>query len=1116
MARPCHLAVVVSCLALALPSALPALGAPAARAIPAARAVPAARADETHLIVKLREAPPGGFGRGPASPPSPRIGDLMRRFGIDAADPLLPPRTSRTPDDARSRQRAGLERFLLLRATRRFDVSAAAEAFRRLPEVESAEPDYAVTQAAAAGSPTGTLPDDPDFAPYQWGFRNTGDQITDPPNLPRVVGADIHAADAWAVTTGDRRVVVAILDTGIRTDHPEFAGRIWTNEGEIPGNGIDDDGNGYVDDASGWNFVANDANTYDDGGHGTACAGIVAANANNESLLAGLDWSCRLMPVKVLSGAGEGSLSGLARAIVYAADTGADVISMSLGGYGASTLLADACAYAHDAGVFLTAAMLNDDTSQPAYPAALDPWVTAVGSTDPADQRCTPQVSGYGSNYGPHIDVVAPGVSIPVLWAGAPTGVTLGAGTSFATPMVAGLASLLLSVRPELAPDQVRDLIRYSAADQVGRPAEDTPGFDVYHGWGRIDCGRALALAATADFPVLSAPASVRGVEGALLQFEVSVSDPDGDPIDSLRADLGALPGGPTFTVSADHAHGLFAWTPSYFNAGSYRLHFVAKNPFEADAVTSIEILDVPDPPTVTVPSPATGLEGTPLTVVVAASDPDGDPLTSLTSGPLPAGASFDVDPDHARGVLDWTPGYAQAGEYGVRFFVESLDPAGPLGAPLVEQGSASLLIVIRDGPDQPPVLSAPPRVDAAEGSHVSVGIAASDADGDPFLALTASPLPTGATFDVAEGNAAGTLDWTPGYSQAGTYEIRLGAESAHRAAGVSDPVVTDVTALLTLVVADTPRPPVARPGGPYAGVAGVPIAFDGSASSDPDGTPLAFYRWEFGDGATGSGAAPSHAYAAGGVFPVTLTVSDGALEAAAATSATVSDLFAARAFADRQDSPIRLLSAKPAACLHVEPVDGSFAIDAVDPASVSLASPGTGAIDRIGSIAGKGSASGDADRNGIPDLTVCFAKDDLRRLFSNLGGGRHRVPVTLEAPLTTGGKFHAELELEVVAAGGALDAAVSPNPFRVGGVLSFRSSASGAVRVRVFDARGRLVRVLEGGGSAGSGAGGAGGYAEIAFDGRDESGRPLRSGIYFYRVESEAGEATGRLVVVR
>ncbi len=1036
----------------------------------------------------------------------------MRRYGIAATEPLLPVRAVNRQGRGSLHARTRLHNYVLLRAPRHFDVAEAVEAFRRLTEVESAEPDYLVFQAAPNGPPTATLPDDPDFARYQWGFRNTGDQITDPAGLPRVVGADIHAADAWAVTTGDPSVIVAVLDTGIRTDHAEFAGRVWMNEGEIPANGLDDDENGYVDDVNGYNFWSNNPNAYDDGGHGTACASIIAANANNGIQLAGLDWSCRLMPVKVLSGAGGGSLSGIGQAIAYATDNGAKVISMSLGGYGVSSFLADACAYAHDAGVFLAAATMNDNTSQPSYPAAFDSWVTAVGSSDPADDRCTPEVSGYGSNFGSYIDVVAPGVSIPVLAVGVPGGVALGSGTSFSTPMVAGLASLLFAARPGLTADQVRDLIRYSAADLVGRATEDTPGFDVYHGWGRIDGGRALALAAVTGFPVITAPSALRGVEGALLQFEVTASDPDGDPIDSLQADLASLPVGPSFTVTADHAHGLFTWTPSYFQAGTYTARFRAKNPFESAGATTIEILDVSDPPTVSVPSGLLGQEGTPLVAVITATDADGDPLTSFTSGPLPSGATFTGNANQGTGLLAWTPTHAQAGDYAVTFFAESLDPAGPLGGPLAERGSAALRLVIREGPDQPPILTAPPRVDGAEGSTIALEIAASDADGDgdPILSLTATPLPTGATFAVASANRTGTLAWTPDFQQAGTYEIRIAAESAHRAAGVSDPVVTQVSSLLLVVVADTPRPPAARPGGPYAGVIGVPIAFDGSESSDPDGTPLTFYRWALGDGNSVTGPMPTHTYEEGGHFAVSLTVSDGGLEATATTSAEVSDRFTARAFTDPQDRSIRLLSARPTVCLYVEPVGGAFEIEAVDLRAVSLFSSGTGEVDRIESVEGKGAAGRDADRNGIADLPACFAKADLRRLFSNLPAGRRKVPVVLEAPLASGGRLHAEFDLEVVVPGGALATTVTPNPARAGSVLSVRFGARGAIRVRLFDAGGRFVRELSSRGSSG------GGYHDVPFDGRDDGGRELRSGIYFYRVESQAGAASGRLVLVR
>ncbi|MEK7314917.1 MAG: T9SS type A sorting domain-containing protein, partial [Candidatus Eisenbacteria bacterium] len=206
----------------------------------------------------------------------------------------------------------------------------------------------------------------------------------------------------------------------------------------------------------------------------------------------------------------------------------------------------------------------------------------------------------------------------------------------------------------------------------------------------------------------------------------------------------------------------------------------------------------------------------------------------------------------------------------------------------------------------------------------------------------------------------------------------------------------------------------------------------------------------------------------------------------------------------------IRLLSARQTVCIYVEPVGGAFDIEAVDPNAVSLFSSGTGEVDRIASIQGKGAAGRDADRNGIADLPVCFTKADLRRLFSNLPTGRRKVPVVLEGPLASGGRLHAEFDLEVVAPGGSLATAVTPNPARAGSVLSFRLGAREPIRVRLFDAGGRFVRELTSRGSTG------GGYHDVPFDGRDDGGRELRSGIYFYRVESEVGAASGRLVLVR
>ncbi|HSQ61433.1 MAG TPA: S8 family serine peptidase [Acidobacteriota bacterium] len=487
----------------------------------------AALASDTGVIVKFREVPAfSSSAEGLLRSGSPGLDGILRAYEVEAAAPLFG--RSESPA-ARAR---GLDRYRVLRARGPVAIEAFLERLRALPAVEAAEPDY-VASHGMAGRAT-LLPDDPSFATLQWPLRNTGTHTVSPSSLPIEAGADIRAVSAWETTTGDSSVVVAVIDTGLRFDHPEFAGRLWTNPDEIAGNDLDDDGNGFVDDVHGANYVFPPIEPLDDNGHGTACASIIGAAANNGRQMAGLDWSCRLMPLKVLSQFGVGHISNIAAAIAYATDEGADVVSMSLGTWSISTALADACAYAHDRGVFLAAAMMNENTSQISYPAGYDDWVTAVGGSDPADDRCWSTVCGYGSNYGAHIDVVAPGVSVPILSYADPSALWSGAGTSFATPFAAGLASLLLARAPGLSPDQVRDVMRFSADDQVGRPEEDRPGFDVYHGFGRIDCEAALALAGSASFPVVHAPESFRTPEGVAFSFDVSVTDADGDPVDSL------------------------------------------------------------------------------------------------------------------------------------------------------------------------------------------------------------------------------------------------------------------------------------------------------------------------------------------------------------------------------------------------------------------------------------------------------------------------------------------------------------------------------------------------------------------------------------------------------
>ncbi|UOQ95983.1 S8 family serine peptidase [Hymenobacter sp. 5317J-9] len=354
------------------------------------------------------------------------------------------------------------------------------------------------------GGAQGVVPNDFYYG-RQWYLKNNGTFG----QSPATAGADIKMEDAWTITKGDSSVTVAIIDSGIKLDHPEFAGRIWRNRREIAGNGLDDDGNGYVDDVKGWSFVTSTNNVTDDLGHGTNVAGIIGATGNNIGY-AGVNWACKLMVLKGLTAQNTGFYSWWTSGIYYAVDNGARVINMSLGGTGTSQAMQDAISYATQRGVVVVACMMNTNTNVPYYPAALT-GVISVGATNPNDTRANPfsWSATSGSNYGPHISVVAPGNYIYGLDYQSNTNYnTYWGGTSQATPQVVGLASLLLTLRPSLTPAQVKSIVESTADDRVGGQTEDVPGWDPYFGYGRINAPRALASVVTAARPGAAAAAS--------------------------------------------------------------------------------------------------------------------------------------------------------------------------------------------------------------------------------------------------------------------------------------------------------------------------------------------------------------------------------------------------------------------------------------------------------------------------------------------------------------------------------------------------------------------------------------------------------------------------------
>jgi subtilisin family serine protease len=321
-------------------------------------------------------------------------------------------------------------------------VSDAITQYMSEPDVEYAEPNY-IRRISSMN-----IPNDEYFG-NQYALHNTGTYAGG------FDDADIDAPEAWVTSTGSNNIKVAILDTGIDYDHSDLAGNIYTNPLENPTNLIDDDGNGLVDDWRGWNFFSNTNNPMDDNGHGTHVAGTVGAVGNNGAGVSGVMQSVQLMALKVCDADGSCTSSALISGINYAVSKGANVMNASLGGFPFSMSEFNTLQAARNSGVLLVAAAGNgsmdgvgdDNDINPHYPSGYDlDNVIAVAATDQNDRRVP------FSNYGPNsVDVGAPGVyifsTVPNWWSSfAGFGVLdFFAGTSMASPHVAGLAGLLYS-----------------------------------------------------------------------------------------------------------------------------------------------------------------------------------------------------------------------------------------------------------------------------------------------------------------------------------------------------------------------------------------------------------------------------------------------------------------------------------------------------------------------------------------------------------------------------------------------------------------------------------------------------------------------------------------------
>ncbi|NJD51399.1 MAG: hypothetical protein FIB07_00855 [Candidatus Methanoperedens sp.] len=334
---------------------------------------------------------------------------------------------------------------------------------------ESAEPNYIVKALKR--------PDAPEFDQL-WGLDNTGQTGGTP-------DADIDAPEAWNISTGSRGVIVAVIDTGVDYTHEDLAGNMWTNPGEIPGNGIDDDHNGFVDDYYGWDFAYDDNNPMDGNYHGTHVSGIIGGVGNNGKGVAGVSWNVSIMAVKFLNDEGDGYVSDAIDAINYATLMGADIMSNSWGGADYSSALEAAIKAADNAGILFVASAGNyaaNTDDSPVYPAGFDVAnIISVAATDHNDSIA--DFSNYGNMT---VDIGAPGVGILSPVPG--NGYDSYSGTSMAAPYVSGAAALLKAFNPTLTHYQIKNILMNSVDTLPSLNGKTVSG-------GRLNIHKAITIA---------------------------------------------------------------------------------------------------------------------------------------------------------------------------------------------------------------------------------------------------------------------------------------------------------------------------------------------------------------------------------------------------------------------------------------------------------------------------------------------------------------------------------------------------------------------------------------------------------------------------------------------
>ena len=715
-----------------------------------------------------------------------------------------------------------------------------ADALTELEEVWVAEPNF------IHDLPEMATPNDPLF-PDQWDMQNTG-------QTGGTIGADMKAAAAWDISTGSSSIVVAVIDEGVDVNHADLQANMVAGydavtadptPGGIPGN----------------------ANSTD--GHGTCCAGIIAAVGNNGIGVAGVTWNSKIMPIRIGFGNYWTQTDWLVDGLTWPVDNGADILSNSWGGGSASTAIQNAIAYGNTNGrgglgcpVFFAS---GNDNSAVSYP-ALYPESIAVGASSPCDERKSPSScdgeTWWGSNYGSSLDFVAPGpltTTVDISGSGGYSSTDYTSsfnGTSSATPHAAGAGALLLAVAPGLTHDQVRTYMRQTADDQVGPPSEDSAGFDNYMGYGRINCETLLLTVASSVAAPTNLSCNSSGAD-ALLSWT------NGESYSQVQVSRG---GGVIATLSGSAT----SYTDSSAGVGniSYGVRGLVGSDQSPQVSCSI-FLTGGATDLVWAPSAAAGAVAGGSAISAALTANGRSPLVVTT---LDAVASLDAFETVWVNLGIYPSGHVLSAAEGTTLDTYLTNGVG--GSFLFMEGGDTW------------------AYDSATSVHSRFGISGL-ADGTSDLSTVSGAAGAGCSLVGSSWSYSGENSWidrlgttgngvvtltnpTAGYdvgvfNDAGAYRT---FGTSFEIGGLVDGASTRadlVGAILNCFIGSPPPPPPAPVAdfiaSPTSGEAPVAVSFSNSSTGDITG-----YSWNFGDGGSSTAQNPSHTYTSAGTYTVTLT----------------------------------------------------------------------------------------------------------------------------------------------------------------------------------------------------------------------------------------------------